>query len=139
MTERSVRIGIDLGGTKTEIVALDGNGHELLRRRVPTPSEDYAAILATIVSLVRETETALTCRGSPGDVRLNAASLNQPNTSKLVVRRSRYLTRDPRRLVQHQSKQPPRQTTANLYGARRRAARRLSRNSSGGISTACSL
>ncbi len=31
-----MRLGVDLGGTKTEIVALDAAGHELLRRRVPT-------------------------------------------------------------------------------------------------------
>ena len=61
MTEGSVRIGIDLGGTKTEIIALDMQGEELLRRRVATPSEDYAAILAAIVSLVRDTEGALDC------------------------------------------------------------------------------
>jgi len=73
MTERSVRIGIDLGGTKTEIIALDAQRRELLRRRVATPSEDYAAILATIVSLVRDAEGALDCRatigiGTPGSM-----------------------------------------------------------------------
>lgn len=55
----AVRIGIDLGGTKIEIAALDVDGRELLRRRVPTPKEDYRAILATVVALVRETEQAL--------------------------------------------------------------------------------
>jgi len=66
MTGSSVRIGIDLGGTKTEIIALDAAGREVLRRRVPTPREDYPAILATIVALVRETEQALQCRGTVG-------------------------------------------------------------------------
>ncbi|MEO5699281.1 MAG: ROK family protein [Casimicrobiaceae bacterium] len=54
-----VRIGLDLGGTKIEIVALDPEGREMVRRRVPTPKEDYRAILATVVALVRETEEAL--------------------------------------------------------------------------------
>ena len=72
MSGSSVRIGIDLGGTKTEIIALDSAGHELMRRRVPTPT-DYAAILATIVALVGEAERTLECRatvgiGTPGSV-----------------------------------------------------------------------
>src|SRR5689334_15960091 len=66
MTGSSVRIGIDLGGTKIEIIALDGAGTELLRRRVPTPREDYAAILAAIVALVRETEQTLRSRATIG-------------------------------------------------------------------------
>ena len=36
-------IGIDLGGTKIEGIALSGNGEELLRKRVPTPAGDYRA------------------------------------------------------------------------------------------------
>ena len=39
------RLGIDLGGSKTEIIALAPDGRELLRRRVATPWEDYRAIL----------------------------------------------------------------------------------------------
>jgi fructokinase len=57
------RLGIDLGGTKIEIIALDGEGRELLRRRVATPRGDYAATLDAIVRLVEATESAL---GSPG-------------------------------------------------------------------------
>ena len=53
------RLGVDLGGTKIEIVALDADGNERLRRRVATPRDDYAATLATVVSLVRDTERAL--------------------------------------------------------------------------------
>jgi fructokinase len=47
-----MRLGIDLGGTKTEIAALDG-GREVLRRRVPTP-RDYDATLAAIRALVMD-------------------------------------------------------------------------------------
>ncbi|MBU6419015.1 MAG: ROK family protein [Proteobacteria bacterium] len=49
------RIGIDLGGTKTEIMVLDANGAELLRRRRPTPA-GYDAALRNIAALVAEAE-----------------------------------------------------------------------------------
>jgi predicted NBD/HSP70 family sugar kinase len=61
-----IRIGIDLGGTKTEIIALDDRRRELLRRREPTPPDDYEATLALIALLVRETEIAIGKRGSVG-------------------------------------------------------------------------
>jgi fructokinase len=51
-----MRIGIDLGGTKIEIVALDEAGRELARRRVATPQNDYTATLDAIVQLVRDVE-----------------------------------------------------------------------------------
>jgi fructokinase len=60
-----IRIGIDLGGTKVEIVALSSDGRELLRRRIPTPNEDYRGTLATIATLVRGVEQEL---GEPGTV-----------------------------------------------------------------------
>ncbi|MDB5901936.1 MAG: hypothetical protein JWM26_814 [Betaproteobacteria bacterium] len=61
-----IRIGIDLGGTKTEIIALDERRTELLRRREPTPAGDYDGTLALIVRLVRETEADVGKRGSIG-------------------------------------------------------------------------
>ena len=61
-----IRLGIDLGGTKTEIIALDEGRTELLRRREPTPAGDYDATLALIARLVRESETELGKRGSVG-------------------------------------------------------------------------
>ena len=48
-----MRIGIDLGGTKIEAIALDENGATLLRRRVPTPTGDYGGTLNAIADLVR--------------------------------------------------------------------------------------
>jgi fructokinase len=53
----NVSIGIDLGGTKVEVIALDGHGHALLRRRVPTPRGDYERTLEVIAALVRAVET----------------------------------------------------------------------------------
>jgi fructokinase len=61
-----IRIGIDLGGTKTEIIALDDRRNELLRRREPTPPNDYDATLALIARLVREAEIEVGKRGSVG-------------------------------------------------------------------------
>ena len=67
-------LGVDLGGTKIEIVALDACGRELIRRRTSTPRDDYAATLGAIVTLVEEAESSLgvtsgRCRlgiGTPG-------------------------------------------------------------------------
>jgi len=61
-----IRFGIDLGGTKTEIVALRDDGVEVLRRRQPTPKNDYAATLGQIAALVFEAENELGERGSVG-------------------------------------------------------------------------
>jgi len=60
------RLGIDLGGTKTEIIALDAAGRELLRRRTLTPSGDYAATLDLVIGLVHSAERELRGEGSVG-------------------------------------------------------------------------
>lgn len=60
------RFGIDLGGTKTEIVGLDDAGAEILRRRVPTPKDDYQAVLNMVAMLLRDAEAELGHRGSIG-------------------------------------------------------------------------
>ncbi len=61
-----IRLGVDVGGTKTEIIALDDAGATLLRRREPTPAGSYDATLALIVRLVRETEDAVGGSGTLG-------------------------------------------------------------------------
>jgi fructokinase len=61
-----LRIGIDLGGTKIEVIALDQQGHILHRERVPTPQGDYAATVQAIVHLVRHTELRLNVQGTVG-------------------------------------------------------------------------
>jgi len=45
------KIGVDLGGTKIEIIVLDDNLNVLERKRVPTPQNNYDEIINTIVSL----------------------------------------------------------------------------------------
>ncbi len=61
-----MRIGVDLGGTKIEAIALNASGTELQRIRVPTPRGDYAGTIGSIVGLVRELEGALGQTGSVG-------------------------------------------------------------------------
>jgi fructokinase len=58
-------LGIDLGGTKIEIAALDAHGQFLLRERVATPQGDYSATLQAIASLVHLAESRLNVSGLP--------------------------------------------------------------------------
>lgn len=62
----TLRFGIDLGGTKIELIALDAGGQEVLRRRMPTPQNDYPATVAAIATLVRQAEAELAASGSVG-------------------------------------------------------------------------
>jgi len=62
----SLRIGIDLGGTKIEIIALADDGRELLRQRIATPQGDYPATIAAIGGLVEHAESRLDQRGMVG-------------------------------------------------------------------------
>jgi fructokinase len=61
-----IKIGIDLGGTKIEVIALDEDGREILRRRVQTPQGDYQGTLQTIVCLVEKAEADLGESGTVG-------------------------------------------------------------------------
>src|SRR3989454_2198986 len=60
-----MRIGIDLGGTKIEAIALSPAGQEIARRRVDTP-RDYAASLDAIATLVGDLERAAGAAGTVG-------------------------------------------------------------------------
>lgn len=60
-----MRIGIDLGGTKIEGIALDGS-IERARIRIDTPRDDYAATLEAIASLVADLERRAGARGTVG-------------------------------------------------------------------------
>lgn len=83
-----MRLGIDLGGTKIEIIALDEVGVERLRRRVPTPAGDYPATLKAIVSLVQgaEIELGQHCSvgiGTPGAISRATGRLKNSNSVHL--------------------------------------------------------
>jgi fructokinase len=66
MINPEMRIGIDLGGTKIEALAIDGKGKELARHRIDTPREDYEATIGAIVGLVGWVEEATGSVGSVG-------------------------------------------------------------------------
>ena len=92
-----MRVGIDLGGTKIEIVALDDDGRALLRRRGPTPRGDYAATIETIAALVEATERELGVAparvgiGTPGSPSPRDGRLRNANSTCL---NGRALQRD---------------------------------------------
>src|SRR5215471_11409048 len=62
----ALRIGIDLGGTKIEALALDDAGREVLRKRTATPQGDYAATVSAVVALVADLESSLKTKGTVG-------------------------------------------------------------------------
>lgn len=61
-----MRIGVDLGGTKIEIIALGEQGEIIARERRPTPAGDYAATLQAVCRMVTEIEAPAGYRGSVG-------------------------------------------------------------------------
>jgi fructokinase len=85
-TRASLRIGIDLGGTKTEGVVMDRDGKILFRERRPTPQErGYDAILTNLRDLVFDLEqrAAVRCTvgvGTPGAISAKTGSLKNSNT-----------------------------------------------------------
>lgn len=54
-----MRLGVDLGGTKIEIIALEDDGQEVLRERVATPQGDYPGTLEALAGLVEAAEARL--------------------------------------------------------------------------------
>jgi fructokinase len=63
---QTIRVGLDLGGTKIEGIALDPRGSELARRRIPTPRGDYAATVEALASLAESLEHQAGARASVG-------------------------------------------------------------------------
>lgn len=70
-----MRFGIDLGGTKIEIIALSDAGEVKLRHRVSTPQGDYAATVKALSELVLSAERELGMKGSIGIATPGAISL----------------------------------------------------------------
>jgi len=84
-----MRIGIDVGGTKIEIVGLDAGGGVALRRRVPTPAGSYAAIIETIRTLVGAAERDSSARasvgvGHPGVISAASGLVKNANSTVLI-------------------------------------------------------
>ncbi|MBT5780678.1 MAG: ROK family protein [Rhodospirillaceae bacterium] len=86
-----MRIGIDLGGTKVEAIALGDDGATLSRRRVATPRGDYEATLAAISDLVRTIEDELDMRASvgvatPGAISPESGLIKNSNSHWLIAK-----------------------------------------------------
>jgi fructokinase len=89
------RFGIDLGGTKIEILALDAGGAELLRRRVAAPRDDYAATLTAIVALVADAERELGVAAGVASVGIGTPGSRSPRTGLLRGSNSVWLNGRP--------------------------------------------
>jgi len=84
-----MRIGIDLGGTKIEGIAIDGDGRERLRRRIAAPRGDYRRTLDAIAGLVRDIERAIGVRatvgvGIPGTISPSTGLVRNANSTWLI-------------------------------------------------------
>jgi fructokinase len=84
-----MRIGIDLGGTKIEGIAIDEKGVEQRRIRIPTPRGDYAAIVKAVASVVGQIESAQGPNatvgvGIPGAVSPATGLVKNANTVELI-------------------------------------------------------
>lgn len=80
MAPAAHHIGIDLGGTKTEIAVLDAQGHERLRRRAATPAGDYAATVELVVGLVAQAEREL---GPAASIGVGTPGALAPGTGRI--------------------------------------------------------
>jgi fructokinase len=87
-----VRIGIDLGGTKIEVIALSDQGQELFRHRVNTPRDDYAATVQAIVDLVLLAEEKT---GEKGTVGIGIPGTISPYTQRVKNANSTWLNGQP--------------------------------------------
>lgn len=99
-----MRLGLDLGGTKIEIIALDDAGQALLRRRIATPQGDYKATLMAVAGLVEDTEVELGQRGSvgigiPGAESTRTGLIKNANSTCLI---GKPLKRDLQALLQRE-------------------------------------
>ena len=83
-----MRIGIDLGGTKIEGIALGDDASVLVRRRIPTPRDDYHQTLAAIVTLIREIEQEV---GRVGTVGVSMPGAISPATGLVKNANSTWL------------------------------------------------
>lgn len=86
-----MRIGVDLGGTKIEVIALDGDGRERFRRRMATPREDYDATIRAVAGLVHEAERAIGTSatvgvGTPGAISPATGLIKNANSTWLIGR-----------------------------------------------------
>ena len=80
-----LRLGIDLGGTKTEVAVLDAAGGFVFRERLPTPQGDYAGTIETNARLVERAESAVGAvhsigMGTPGAISPRSGLIKNANS-----------------------------------------------------------
>jgi len=83
------KVGIDLGGTKIEGVVITENKETLKRKRVPTPKDDYAKILDTIIKLIDDLREGSNCSVgicTPGAISKKTGLIKNSNTQCLIDR-----------------------------------------------------
>ncbi|WP_068088772.1 ROK family protein [Polycladidibacter stylochi] len=83
-----LKLGIDWGGTKLEIIALSSHGEELFRKRVPTPKGDYNQAIAEVCGLVEAAESYCKAEGTlglgiPGSISPSSGLVKNANTTWL--------------------------------------------------------
>jgi fructokinase len=88
MTNTGIRIGIDLGGTKIEALAIDDQGVQLARHRIDTPRDDYDATIKAMVGLVHRLEqetgrTGTVGAGIPGSFSRTTGMVKNANSTWL--------------------------------------------------------
>ncbi len=84
-----MRIGVDLGGTKIEAIALSDTGEIVHRRRVATPTGSYDKTLRAVVDLVQGIESELEIHGSvgigtPGAISPATGTIKNANSTHLI-------------------------------------------------------
>jgi fructokinase len=93
----TARIGVDLGGTKIEAVALDAQGAMRVRRRVAAPRDDYGATLAAIAALVAAVERELGIAAGTASVGVGTPGSRSPRNGLLRGSNSVWLNGRPLR------------------------------------------
>ena len=78
------RIGIDLGGTKIEALALDRAGREVFRKRIATPRGDYAATISAVAALVKQAGEGSVGIGIPGAESRATGLIKNANSTWLI-------------------------------------------------------
>jgi fructokinase len=84
-----IRIGVDLGGTKIEFIALERDGRELHRHRVPTPRFDYdgtvRAVAEAVAGIEKKLERSATVGiGIPGTISTKTGTVKNANSTWLI-------------------------------------------------------
>jgi fructokinase len=91
----TLRLGVDLGGTKMEAAVLDGEGGELVRRRTPTPHSGYDVALQTLAQFILDTEAKVqgSCSvgvGMPGTIMPRSGRVVNAYNTPFNGRRLKY-------------------------------------------------